>query len=59
MRVRVTIEYDYEDPDAYQEQDEINFWATGDIDVPTLNDGAGCKCIVKCEVVADAVEPRG
>lgn len=53
MRVRVTIEYDYEDPDAFAVEDEISHWRTGSIDVPTLDDGTGSNCTVTCIDITD------
>lgn len=52
MRVRITIEYDYEDPDAFTPEDEANHWKTGGIDMPALEDGNGCNATVKAEVIS-------
>lgn len=52
MRVRVTIEYDYEDPEAYDEVTEVAFWRKAEIDCPTLDDGDGCNLTVKAEQIS-------
>lgn len=52
MRVRVTIEYDYEDPSAFDPILEGKHWMEGGIDCPTLNDGDGCDVSVKAEQIS-------
>jgi hypothetical protein len=51
MCVRVTIEYDYEDPDAFDPEEEARHWKEGGIDVATLNDGDGVNLTVKAEKI--------
>lgn len=53
MRVRVTMEYDYEDPEAWGEDTEADFWRKGEIDCPTLEDGEGVNLTVKAEKISD------
>lgn len=52
MRVRVTIEYDYEDPDAFSPEEEAAHWKDGGIDCETLNDGEGANLTVKAEQIS-------
>lgn len=54
MRVRVILEYDYEDPDAWDPVEEAKHWTEGGIDCPTLNDGTGCNLTVKAEELVTA-----
>lgn len=38
MRIRVTIEYDYEDPDAFSPEEEADYWRRGGISCPELEE---------------------
>lgn len=59
MRVRVTIEYDYEDPEAFTPEDEAKLWESGSIDYLWLQrkrmkrSDEGSNLSVKAEKIAD------
>lgn len=52
MRIRVTIEYDYEDPDAFTPENEAKYWETGGIDCLTINNSNGVNLTVKAEQIS-------
>lgn len=53
MRVRVTIEYDYEDPDAFTPEEEAKHWKEDGISCTILaDDGNDCNLTVKAEQIS-------
>lgn len=49
MRVRVTIEYDYEDPDEFTPEGEVDHWKNGRVD---CRDGSELNMTVKAEKIS-------